>query len=152
MTFNDVIAKHNFISNVLLVNGKDELDKDLRLKIVKIRIGLFKIRESFEKEANEALKELTPKELITLRDKKDKTDEDNAELKKMQQKLQDDYNSYLISRGNEDAKTDIDTTITEDEFTQIINVNSNNDDIMINNQKISAGAFLEIFYKFFVEK
>ena len=161
MNINDVIAKHNFISNLLLKGEKeeDELSKELKIKIVKMRIQLFNIRNAFEKEAQEAFKELTPPILEDLLQKKNKlkdgeklTDEEEENLKKMIDKRTEEYNAYLVSRGKEEIPEKIETDITSDEFyKEILPINISND-VEINGQKIPASTFLEIFYGLFVKK
>lgn len=161
MNINDVITKHNFISSLLLKGEKDadELSKELKIKIVKMRIQLFNIRNAFEKEAQEAFKEFTPpileellKKKSTLKDGETLTDEEEEDLKKMVEKRTEDYNAYITSRGQEEIPEKIETDITSDEFyKEILPVNINND-VEINKQKIPASTFLEIFYGLFVKK
>ena len=161
MNLNELITKHNFISQLILKgrNDADEISKELKVKIVKIRIKLFKYSNEFEKDAQEAFKELTPPVLDELLTKKKTveakgeklTDEEETKLKDMIDKRTDEYKEYLNSRGLEEIPEKIESDITADEFyNQILPVNINND-VVINNQKIPASTFLEIFYGLFVK-
>ena len=48
MTTNEAIARYNFISKVLLKNGNDELSKEMKVKVMSMRIELSKINKQFD--------------------------------------------------------------------------------------------------------
>ena len=142
-----MMIKHNFITKVLLRDGDKELSKDLKVKLMGMRIELGKIRKQLEEDLQEAVKELTPKGYQELIMKEDKTEEDKAQVEAWNKQINEEYNAYVDKRGKEEVQ--IDTTLSEDEFAQIIEVNAGND-TEINGTKISAADFLEVLYSLFV--
>lgn len=147
MTVNEVMIKHNFITKVLLRDGDRELSKDLKVKLMSMRIKLGKVRKELEEDLQEVVKNLTPSGYQELIMKIDKTEEDKAQVEAWNKQINEEYNAYVDKRSKEEV--DIDTTITEDEFGEIIEVNAGND-VEINGTKISAADFLEVLYSLFV--
>lgn len=142
-----MMAKHNFITKVLLRDGDKELSKDLKVKLMSMRIELGKVRKQLEEDLQEAVKELTPKGYQELIMKEDKTEEDKAQVEAWNKQINEEYNAYVDKRGKEEVQ--IDTTLSEDEFAQIIEVNAGND-VEINGTKLNAADFLEVLYSLFV--
>lgn len=149
MTTNEVLTKHNFVSKLVLKNGNDELSKDLKVKIMKMRIEYSKIRKQFDDDLQEFVKDLASDRFKELQQKNDRTDEENAELNDLTNKINSEYNSYIVSRSNDEVNC-IDYTFSEDEYNEILEVNADND-VEINGTKISAPDFLEILYSLFVK-
>lgn len=142
-----MMIKHNFITKVLLRDGDKELSKDLKVKLMSMRIELGKVRKQLEEDLQEAVKELTPKGYQELITKEDKTEEDKAQVEAWNKQINEEYNAYVDKRGKEEVQ--IDTTLSEDEFAQIIEVNAGND-VEINGTKLNAADFLEVLYSLFV--
>lgn len=142
-----MMVKHNFITKVLLRDGDKELSKDLKVKLMSMRIELGKVRKQLEEDLQEAVKELTPKGYQELIMKEDKTEEDKAQVEAWNKQINEEYNAYVDKRGKEEVQ--IDTTLSEDEFAQIIEVNAGND-VEINGTKLNAADFLEVLYSLFV--
>lgn len=142
-----MMIKHNFITKVLLRDGDKELSKDLKVKLMSMRIELGKVRKQLEEDLQEAVKELTPKGYQELTMKEDKTEEDKAQVEAWNKQINEEYNAYVDKRGKEEVQ--IDTTLSEDEFAQIIEVNAGND-VEINGTKLNAADFLEVLYSLFV--
>ena len=142
-----MMVKHNFITKVLLRDGDKELSKDLKVRLMSMRIELGKVRKQLEEDLQEAVKELTPKGYQELIMKKNKTEEDKAQVEAWNKQINEEYNAYVDKRGKEEVQ--IDTTLSEDEFAQIIEVNAGND-VEINGTKLNAADFLEVLYSLFV--
>ena len=149
MVTNEALIKQNFISKILLKNGEDELSKNLKVKIMQMRIKLGKVRKEFDEDVQEALKGFTPEGYVELAQKQDKTEEEVAKVEAWNKQIQDEYNEFIVKRGQDEVV--VDTKITEDEFNEILEVNAAND-VEINGQKIKAADFLEILYTLFVEE
>ena len=148
MTLNELMIKQNFISKVLLKDGNDELGKDLKVKIMKIRIELSKIRKQLDEDIQEAIKGFTPDGFQELSNKPDKTEQEQQELKELTNKINDEYNAFVTMKGNEEVSVSL-PDITEQEYSEILEVNAGND-VTVNNQKIDAADFLEIIHNLFV--
>ena len=142
-----MMVKHNFVTKVLLRDGDKELSKDLKVRLMSMRIELGKVRRQLEEDLQEAVKELTPKGYQELIMKENKTEEDKAQVEAWNKQINEEYNAYVDKRGKEEVQ--IDTTLSEDEFAQIIEVNAGND-VEINGTKLNAADFLEVLYSLFV--
>ena len=147
MTLYEMLIKHNIITKVLLRDGDKELSKDLKVKLMGMRIELGKVRKQLEEDLQEAVKELTPKGYQELIMKENKTEEDKAQVEAWNKQINEEYNAYVDKRGKEEVQ--IDTTLSEDDFAQIIEVNAGND-VEINGTKLNAADFLEVLYSLFV--
>lgn len=147
MTLNELMIKHNFITKILLRDGDRELSKDLKIKLMSMRIALGRVRKHLEEDLQEAVKELIPEGYQELSAKVDKTEEDKAQAEAWNKQINEEYNAYVDKRGKEEVQ--IDTTLSEDDFAQIIEVNAGND-VEINGTKLNAADFLEVLYSLFV--
>jgi hypothetical protein len=147
MTLNELMIKHNFVTKILLRDGDKELSRDLKVKLMGMRIKLGKVRKELEEDLQEVVKQLTPEGYQELITKENKTDEDKAQVEAWNKQINEEYNAYVDKRGKEEVQ--IDTTLSEDEFAQIIEVNAGND-VEINGQKLNAADFLEVLYSLFV--
>lgn len=147
MTLNEVLIRHNFITKLLLKDGNSELSKELKVKIMGMRIALSKFRAQFDQDAQEAIQGLKPSNFDALAQKQDRTPEEEKELKEMSDKLTEEYNAFVIAKGNEIVS--FDKKFTEEEFGEIMEVNADND-VEINGNKLNAADFLEVIYGLFV--
>lgn len=150
MVLNDVLTRQNVFTKILLQDGEKELNKALKVKIMRIRMAYSKIKKQFDEEVQEFTKELVPQELQDLSSKVDKTDEENAKLEKLTNKINSEYQEFLVQKGNEEISDMIDDSLTEEEYFDIVDVNSGNN-TEINGNKINAADFLEIIYDMFVK-
>ena len=91
---------------------------------------------------------MIPQELQDLNAKTEKTDADNTRIEELTMKVNSEYQEFLIQKGNEEVEI-IDDTLTEDDYTDIVEVNAGND-VEINGNSIKAVDFLEIIYDLFV--
>ena len=147
MTLNEVLIRHNFIIKLLLKDGNSELTKELKVKIMGMRIALSKFRNQFDQDAQEAIQGFKPSDFDVLAQKQDRTPEEEKELKEMSDKLTEEYNAFVIAKGNEIVS--FDKKFTEEEFGEIMEVNADND-VEINGNKLNAADFLEVIYGLFV--
>jgi hypothetical protein len=150
MTLNELMIRHNFISKVLLKEGDKELSKDLKVKLMSMRIEMGKIRKQFETDLQEVVKGLTPEGYQELASKKDRSKEEEEHLKDLNTKINDEYNAYVNKKGAEEIDSShFDKTLTQDEYNEILEVNAGND-VEINGSKLNAPDFLEVLYSLFV--
>lgn len=151
MILNDVLTKQSVLSQVLLTNKEKELPKELKVKIMRLRMSYNKIKKAFDDEIQEFTRELVPQELRDLNDKQDKTDADNIRIEELTNKINSEYQEFLLQKGLEEVSDVIDDSFTMDEYSDIVDVNSGND-VEINGNKIKATDFLEIVYDLFVKE
>lgn len=148
MTLNEALMKQNFIVKVLLKDGNEELSKALKVKIMKIRIALGKFRKQFDEDIQEAIKGLKPDNFDELAQKQDKTPEEEEMFKAMSDKINEEYNLFLIEKGKDEVI--FNEVFTEEEYEEILEINAGND-VEINGNKLQAADFLEIIHGLFVE-
>ena len=149
MTTNEALIKQNFIVKVLLKKDDNELSKGLKVKIMGMRIKLGKVRKEFDEDVQEAVKGFTPEGFAELVQKQEKTEEETKKIEEWNKQINEEYQAYVIKRGQEEVS--VDTKLTEDEYNELIEVNADND-VEINGQKLNAADFLEILYTLFVEE
>lgn len=149
MTTNEVLAKQNFITKVQLKSEDGALSKDLKVKVMAMRIEYGKIRKAFDEDVQEFVKGVTPDGFAELQQKQDRTEDENKQLQEMVDKINSDYASYIQTRGMEEVSVNH-KYLTEDEYNEIIATQDGND-VEINGQKISSADFLEILYSLFIQ-
>lgn len=151
MTFNEILSKQNVLNAVLLKDGDNELSKELKVKIVRLRIAFSKIRKQFDDDLQEFVKELAPERFKELQQKPEdqRTDEEKEEFEQLSTKINTDYNEFVIQKGNEEVTFTADDKFTDEEFDALININAGNQ-VEINGNKIKAEELMEIFYTLFV--
>ena len=147
MTLNELLIKQNFITKVILKEEDKEVSRDLKIKIVSMRVKMAKIRKDFDEDAQEVIKNLKPEGFDVLVNKQNKTEEEVSQLQELENKLNIDYQTYVNKRGEEDINYE--AFLTEEEMNELIEVNAGND-VEINGTKLSAPDFLEILYSLFV--
>lgn len=150
MNLNEVLTKQNLITKLVLKEGDKELPKELKVKLMRIRMAYNKIKQSFDEEVREFSKELVSEEYETLANKADKTAEEEAKYKELTDKINLEYQEFLIQKGNEEVSC-IEDTLTMEEYSDILDVNSGND-VEINGNKVSAADLLEVIYSLFVKE
>lgn len=151
MILNDVLTKQNVITKVLLKDGDKELSKALKVKIMRMRMAYNKIRQQFDADTQEFTKELVPEELQTLANKTDRSEEENRRFDELNTKVNSEYQEFLIQKGLEEITDLIDDSLTFDEYSEILDVNSGND-VEINGNVIKAADFLEVIMNLFVKE
>ena len=151
MILNDVLTKQNVITKVLLKDGDKELSKALKVKIMRMRMAYNKIRQQFDTDTQEFTKELVPEELQILANKTDRSEEENRRFDELNIKVNSEYQEFLIQKGLEEINDPIDDSLTFDEYSEILDVNSGND-VEINGNVIKAADFLEVIMNLFVKE
>lgn len=151
MILNDVLTKQNVFTKIILKDGDKELSKELKVKVMRIRMAYTKIKKAFDEEVKEFTEELIPEELKELNSKEERTEEENTRLQELTDKVNSEYQEFLIQKGNEEVKDTVDDTFNMNEYSDIVDVNSGND-VEINGNKIPAVDFLEIIYDLFVKE
>ena len=151
MILNDVLTKQNVITKVLLKDGDKELSKALKVKIMRMRMAYNKIRQQFDTDTQEFTKELVPEELQILANKQDKSEEETIRFNELNNKVNSEYQEFLIQKGLEEITDVIDDSLTFDEYSEILDVNSGND-VEINGNIIKAADFLEVIMNLFVKE
>lgn len=151
MILNDVLTRQNVFTKIILKDGEKELSKALKVKIMRIRMAYTKIKKAFDEEVKEFTEELVPQELKDLSAKTERTEEENARMQELTDKVNSEYQEFLIQKGNEEVKDMLDDSLTMDEYSDILDINAGND-VEINGTKVPAVDFLEVIYDLFVKE
>lgn len=151
MTLNDVLTKQNVITKIILKDGDKELPKELKVKIMRIRMAYNKIKKQFDDDTQEFTNQIISDELRELANKSERTPEEEARFNELNDKTNSEYQEYLIQKGFEEVKDTPDDVITMEEYSDILDVNSGND-VEINGNTIKAADLMEIVFDLFVKK
>lgn len=150
MTLNDVLTKQNVITKIILKDGDKELPKELKVKIMRIRMAYNKIKKQFDDDTQEFTNQIVSDELRELANKSERTPEEEARFNELNDKTNSEYQEYLIQKGFEEVKDTPDDVITMEEYSDILDVNSGND-VEINGNSVKAADLMEIVFDLFVK-
>lgn len=150
MTTNDVIVRHNFITKVLFKDGDAQLSRDLKVKIMSMRIEYGKVQKAYAADVQEFTSNITTDRFNELQQKSNRTKEETEELQKLITQFNDEIGEYSRKRAMDEVEVK-DFSFNADEYAEILEVNADND-ITINNVNISAPDFLESIYDLFVKE
>ena len=151
MVLNDLLTKQNVFTKIILKDGDKELSKELKVKVMRIRMAYAKIKKNFDAEVQEFTDELVTDEFKELQSKTEKTPEEEARFTELTNSINSDYQEFLIQKGKEEVSISVDDTLTFEEYSDILDVNSGND-VEINGNKVPAVDFLEVVYDLFVKE
>lgn len=151
MTLNDVLTKQNVITKIILKDGDKELPKELKVKIMRIRMAYNKIKKQFDDDTQEFTNQIISDELRELANKSERTLEEEARFNELNDKTNSEYQEYLIQKGLEEVKDTPDDVITMEEYSDILDVNSGND-VEINGNSVKAADLMEIIFDLFINK
>lgn len=150
MILNEILTRQNVITKILLSHGDKELPKELKVKIMRMRMVYSKIKKQFDEDTQEFSKQIVSDELRDLANKSDRTPEENERFNELNSKANAEYQEYLIQKGKEEVKDFTDVTLTEDEYADILDINSDGE-YEVNGQKIKAADLMEAVYELFVK-
>lgn len=150
MNLNDLLTRQNVFTKLILKDGDKELPKELKVKVMRIRMAYTKIKKNFDSEVQEFMEELITNEFRTLNSKKGRTSEEDARLKELTNKINSEYQEFLIQKGQEEV-SGVDDTFNMDEYSDILEVNAGHG-FEINGTTIPAADFLEVVYDLFVKE
>ena len=151
MTFNEVLVRRNIITKVILDNGNKSLSKELKVKIMRMRIAYNKIKKAFDDDVKEFVDQIVPEECKQLSRLSERTEKQDKRLAELSAEINAEYNEFVAQKSAEELSDVIDDKITEEEYAEIVDVNSASD-VDINGQQLNAADFLEILYTLFVEE
>lgn len=151
MTLNDLLTKQNVITKLILKDGSKELSKELKVKIMRIRMAYNKVKKQFDEESREFADQIVTDDLKNLVNKSNKTEEEEKRFKELNNKVNSEYQEYLIQKGLEEVTISIEDTFTLEEYSEILDVNAGND-VEINGNKIKAADLMETFLDLFIKE
>ena len=150
MVLNDLLTRQNVFTKLVLKDGDKELPKELKVKVMRMRMAYAKVRKNFDAEVQEFTEELLSDEFKELNGKQDRTPEEEARFQELSTSINNDYQEFLFQKGREEVK-DIEEYFTPSEYADILDVNSGSE-VEINGNKIPAVDFMEVVYDLFVKE
>ncbi len=151
MTLNNIISKYNLIIPLKFEHNQKEFSKDLKLKIIKMKIEYGKYKKALDNDITEFAEGIISERYKFLTSAQFKTEEETKELSELQISYQKDINDYMASRAREIIENVNDWKISESEYEEIVDINATND-VEINGIQIPALDYLELIYNLLVEK
>ena len=149
MILNELLTRQNVITKIELKDGDKELSKELKVKIMRIRLAYNKVKKAFDEDVKEFVEQITTDEYKELVQKTDRNEEEEKRFNELTSKINSDYIEFINQKGLEEISETIDDKFTEDEYAEILDINSGND-VEINGNKIKAADFMEVFYEMFI--
>ena len=149
MILNELLTRQNVITKIELKDGEKELPKELKVKIMRIRLAYNKVKKAFDEDVKEFVEQITTDEYKELVQKPDRNEEEENRFNELTSKINSDYIEFINQKGLEEISETIDDKFTEDEYAEILDINSGND-VEINGNKIKAADFMEVFYEMFI--
>ena len=149
MILNELLTRQNVITKIELKDGDKELSKELKVKVMRIRLAYNKVKKAFDEDVKEFVEQITTDEYRELVQKTDRNEDEEKRFNELTTKINSDYIEFINQKGLEEISETIDDKFTEDEYAEILDINSGND-VEINGNKIKAADFMEIFYEIFI--
>lgn len=149
MILNELLTRQNVITKIELKDNDKELSKELKVKIMRIRLAYNKVKKAFDEDVKEFVEQITTDEYRELAQKTDRNEDEEKRFNELTNKINSDYIEFINQKGLEEISETIDDKFTEDEYAEILDINSGND-VEINGNKIKAADFMEIFYEIFI--
>ena len=148
MTLNEALIRQTFIIHLIVKDGKSELSKDLKVKIMNMRVVLNRLRAEFEDACVKKIEELQSEEFKELAQIQNKSSEEESRFQLSLDKLNADYDDFVTTKGL--SQVSFDGKFTWEEYENIIEVNAGINP-EIDGKILNALDFLEIIYNLFVE-
>ena len=149
MILNELLTRQNVITKIELKDGEKELPKELKVKIMRIRLAYNKVKKAFDEDVKEFVEQIATDEYKELAQKTDRTEEEEKRYNELNVKINSDYIEFINQKGQEEVKDTIDDKVTEEDYAEILDVNAGND-VDFNGQKLKAADLMEAFYELFV--
>ena len=148
MTLNEALIRQTFIIHLIVKDDKSELSKDLKVKIMNMRVVLNRLKAEFEDACVKKIEELQSEEFKELAQIQNKSSEEESKFQLSLDKLNADYDDFVIAKGL--SQVSFDAKFTWEEYEDIIEVNAGINP-EIDGKILNALDFLEIIYNLFVE-
>lgn len=149
MTLNELLTKQNVITKIELKDGEKELPKELKVKIMRIRLAYNKVKKAFDEDLKEFVEQIATDEYKALANKSERTEEEEKAFNELNNKINSDYVEFVNQKGLEEISESIDDKLTEEDYAEILEVNAGND-VNINGNELKAADLMEAFYELFV--
>ena len=127
MILNELLTRQNVITKIELKDNDKELSKELKVKVMRIRLAYNKVKKAFDEDVKEFVEQITTDEYKELVQKTDRNEEEEKRFNELTSKINSDYIEFINQKGLEEISETIDDKFTEDEYAEILDINSGND-------------------------
>lgn len=149
MSINDALIRYNLLNNVKYVDEDYSLSRELKVKLIRLKLDLEKTYNDFNTFQQKALEEVKTPRYNELLANENRSDEENAELQTVINEINEDLNKIVLKKAEEEVNVNF-TYLTNDEYNEFLSVNINNE-VTINGVKLSAEEYVSLFYHKFVK-
>ena len=95
MILNEVLTRQNIISKIELKEGNKELSKELKVRIMRIRLAYNKVKKAFDEDVKEFVEQLTTDEYKELAQKQNRTEEEEKKYNELNTQINSDYIEFI---------------------------------------------------------
>ena len=136
-TYQVTLDQRCFILRKKISSDDKELSKELKVKVMRIRLAYNKVKKAFDEDVKEFVEQITTDEYKELVQKTERNEEEEKRFNELTSKINSDYIEFINQKGLEEVSETIDDKFTEDEYAEILDINSGND-VEINGNKIKV--------------
>ena len=108
MVLNDVLTRQNVITKIELKDGEKELSKELKVRIMRIRLAYNKVKKAFDEDVKEFVEQIATDEYKALAQKQDRTEEEEKRYNELNVKINADYIEFINQKGLETVEDNFD--------------------------------------------
>ena len=151
MTINDALIRHNILASLKYKDGEYSLPRELKIKLIKLKIALEKVFTDFNAYQEKCLAEVKTdeyNELIAIEEDK-RTDEQKKRLEEVVGTLNNEMNELLFNKTMEKVEIPEFAYLTQEEFDSVLEVNIENE-VTINGTKLDGGAYVDLIHQAFM--
>jgi len=149
MSINDALIRYNLLNFVKYTDEDYSLSRELKVKLIRLKLDLEKTYNDFNSFQQKALEEVKTKRYDELVNKENRTEEENVELQKIVAEINEDLNKIVLKKAEEEVSVNF-SYLTNDEYNEFLTVNINNE-VTINGVKLSPEEYVSLFYRKFVK-
>ena len=95
MILNEVLTRQNIISKIELKEGNKELSKELKVRIMRIRLAYNKVKKAFDEDVKEFVEQITTDEYKELAQKQNRTEEEEKKYNELNTQINSDYIEFV---------------------------------------------------------
>ena len=113
MILNELLTRQNVITKIELKDGNKELSKELKVKVMRIRLAYNKVKKAFDEDVKEFVEQITTDEYKELVQKTDRNEDEEKRFNELTSKINSDYIEFINQKGLEEISETIDKKFTE---------------------------------------
>lgn len=149
LTVNNAIVKYNLLNCVKYSDEGYSLLRELKIKIIRLKLNFEKIYKDFNQFQQKAIEEVKTPRYKELLKKENRTEEEIKEAEKLLEEMNQDLRNILTQKSQEIVDVNFEY-FSEEEYNSFLETNINNS-VEINGVKIPAEEYVILFHNEFVK-